>query len=275
MQFLTDMHSHSYPASHDAKSSLREMLAAAQKKGFAFFGVSNHFDYDYEICRFTPKEWTEMQNGEEAEYFHEGRRLQEDYAGVMNVAIGAEFGFSEKSEAQGRYAATYEKYRPDYVINSVHGGEGRDFGCYTFTESKQEIYRMYLRLVRASLEVLYPYDIVGHFEYIVRYAPFEERFLSLDEFGEEIDDILNAIIAKGKILEVNTATKTLPRLSLPSEAILRRYYELGGRKISYGSDAHDVERIGDKREEVVQTLKAIGFTHVTVPFRGEHIQVEL
>ncbi len=275
MQFLTDMHSHSYPASHDAKNSLSEMLDAAREKGFAFFGVSNHFDYDYDVCKMTKREQEEMRNGEEAEYFHEGRHLQEAYEGVMNVAIGAEFGFSEKREVQEKYQATYEKYRPDFIINSVHGGEGRDFGCYTFTESKREIYSMYLRLIRASLDVPYPYDIVGHFEYIVRYAPFEERFLSLEEFGAEIDDILRAIIEKGKILEVNTATKKLPRLSLPSEAILRRYYALGGRKISYGSDAHDVERIGDKRAEVVAQLKAIGFTYLTVPFQGEHIKVEI
>jgi len=62
---------------------------------------------------------------------------------------------------------------------------------------------------------------------------------------------------------------------LPAEPILRRYYELGGRKISFGSDAHLTERIGDKREEVMEMLKKIGFTYVTVPFRGEYIKIEL
>jgi len=74
---------------------------------------------------------------------------------------------------------------------------------------------------------------------------------------------------------VNSSTKGLNMLALPGEEILRRYYELGGRKVSFGADAHNVERIAEKREEVVALLKQIGFTHVTVPCRGEHIEIEI
>ncbi len=275
MIFLTDMHSHSYPASHDGKNSLREMFAAARRKGMAFFGVSNHFDYDYDSARMTEAERRAVCNGDEEEYFHDARHLQEDYEGVMNVAVGAEFGYSDSTEVQGRYALTYEKYRPDYVINSVHGDNGEDFARYAFTQEKRDTYQAYLRLIRRSLDAPYPYDIVGHIEYIVRYVPFDEREISVSDFQEEIDDILLTIIKKDKILEVNSATKNLPRVSLPSEGILRRYYALGGRKVSYGSDAHAVERVGDKREQIVALLKKIGFTYLTVPFRGEHIKVEI
>ncbi len=275
MEFLTDMHTHTYPASHDAVSSLQEMAAAAQKKGLAFLGISNHFDYDYDLFQRSKEELAEIMNGDEEGYFHDARHLQEDYEGVMNIAVGAEFGYSDKAEVQGRYLSTYEKYRPDYVINSVHGGEGRDFAEYAFPEEKSEVYATYLRLIRRSLDAPYPYDIVGHIEYIVRYVPFADRVIAVEEFAEQIDDILRTIIAKGKILEVNTATKDLPRLTLPYEGILRRYFELGGRKISYGSDAHSVERIADKREQAVALLKEIGFTHLTVPFRGEEIKVRL
>ncbi len=271
MKFLTDMHTHTYPASFDAKDSMHDMLSAAQKKGIAFYGISNHFDYDYDIWQMR----VEVHNGDEREYFHDARHLQEDYEGVMNVVVGGEFGYSDDKNVQGRYALTYEKYRPDYVINSVHGAMGMDFARYTFTQSEREIYEIYLQLVRRSLDVLYPYDIVGHIEYIVRYVPFAKKEISVEKYGELIDDILLTIIAKDKILEVNSATKDLPRLSLPSKGILERYFALGGRKISYGSDAHSVERIGEKREKIMEMLKEIGFTYLTVPFRGEHIKVEI
>lgn len=274
-KFLTDMHTHSFPASHDAKNTLPEMLAKAQSLGVDFYGVSEHFDYDYDICKMTPEEYRLTRNGDEEAYFHQARHLQEDYEGVMNVAVGAEFGFSENKEVQGRYAATYEKHRPDFVINSVHGGEGKDFARYTFPEGKKETYRMYLRLIRKSLDAPYPYDIVGHIGYIARYAPYENRAVTLEEFGEEIEDILKTIIAKDKILEVNSATKNLPRLCLPDVNILKRYYELGGRKISFGSDAHFVERILEGREKIAAALKEIGFTYITVPFKGEYIKVEI
>ena len=196
MKFLTDMHTHSSPASHDAQNSAVEMLNEAQKRGVAFYGFSEHFDYDYDILKMSPEEYAETRNGDEGEYFHNNRHLQEDYEGVMNVAVGVEFGYSEKEEVQGRYASTYEKYRPDYVINSVHGGEGMDFARYVFTEKKEDIFRMYLRLIRKSLDVPYYYDIVGHIGYVARYVPFEDKRLSLEEFGAEIDDILKTIIEK-------------------------------------------------------------------------------
>ncbi len=275
MKFLTDMHTHTYPASHDAKNSLKEMLAAAQKKGLAFFGISNHFDYDADKSKLSAKERLAVTNGDEEGYFHDARHLQEDYEGVMNVAIGAEFGYSEKAEVGGMYASTYEKYRPDYVINSVHGKEGADYARQTFTGEEEETYKEYLRVIRASLEAPYPYDVVGHIEYIVRYVPFANREICLEKYGEQIDDILKRVIAKDKILEVNTATKDLPRSTLPSEGILRRYYELGGRKICYGSDAHSVARIADKWEETAKLLKEIGFTYLTLPFKGEVIKVEI
>lgn len=270
-KFLTDLHSHT-TFSHDGKNTPAEMLEAARKKGIAFYGVSEHFDYDYDLSLLSEAERRALQNGDEGEYFHALRHLQEDYGGVMNVVVGAEFGYSEKEKVHTRYALTYEKYRPDYVINSVHGQDGKDYARYTFTQDKARTYVEYLRIVRKSLDAPYPYDIVGHIGYIARYAPFADARLSLAEFGEQIDDILSTIVRKGKILEVNTA---IAEGTLPTREIIERYFELGGRKVSYGSDAHKTERIGAKREEAAAMLREIGFTHLTVPFRGEHIEVKI
>ena len=279
-KFLTDLHTHT-TYSHDGKNTPAEMLAAAQRAGLAFYGVSEHFDYDYDLSLVDEELRTAIQNSNPEAYFHALRHLQEDYEGVMNVAVGAEFGYSDKQEVQGRYALTYEKHRPDYVINSVHSMLGMDFafadfvGDKKFCGDKKEIFGRYLKLVRDSLDVPYHYDIVGHIGYVARYVPFEDKTISLEEFGEQIDDILQTIIQKDKILEVNSANKTLPNRTIPAWNIVERYFALGGRKVSFGSDAHFVERIADKRGEVVEMLKKIGFTYITVPFRGEHIKVEI
>lgn len=269
-----DLHTHT-AFSHDAQTSPAEMLACAQKQGIAFYGITDHFDYDYDTSLMDEAEYKRTRNGDEEECFHTLRHLQEDYAGVVNVLVGAEFGYSDKADVQGRYALTYEKYRPDYVINSVHSKDGLDF-CYRDNNMpKPEIYGNYLQLIRRSLDVPYHYDIVGHIGYVARYVPFENRDFDLDVFGEQLDDILTTIIQKDKILEVNTASKQLPNHTLPADYILERYYQLGGRKISFGSDAHFPERILEKWDEVVAMLKGIGFTYLTVPCRGEHIKVEI
>ena len=273
-KFLIDLHTHT-TFSHDGKNTPAEMLSQAQKQGIAFYGVTDHFDYDYDISLMSEAEYKKICNGDEEEYFHALRHLQEDYAGVMNVLVGAEFGYSDRADVQGRYAMTYEKYRPDYVINSVHSINGRDFAYTDIAMSKAEIYGRYLQLVRNSLDVEYHYDIVGHIGYAARYVPFADKDFDLENFGAQIDDILQTIIKKDKILEVNSASKQLPNHTLPAEHIIERYYQLGGRKVSFGSDAHFQERIGNKWAEVVGMLKRIGFTHVTVPCRREHIKVEL
>ena len=109
---------------------------------------------------------------------------------------------------------TYEKYRPDFVVNSVHGVEGRDFARFSFVHDKKTLYKDYLKLVRESLDAPYPYDIVGHIGYIARYVPFEDKNFDLDTFGADVDEVLLTIIKKGKILEVNSANKQLPNRTL-------------------------------------------------------------
>lgn len=274
-KFLTDVHTHS-TFSFDGTDTLDKMLETAYKKGVAFYGVAEHFNYD--SCEEYVKQ--EPQGIDEEAYFHKGRHLQDDYAGCMNVLIGAEFGFTFDKEAQKRYLEVYEKYRPDFVVNSIHNKDGWDYiirkpyyNADGTVRGKKEAYKEYFKLVKDSLDAPYPYDIVAHVGYCIRYAPYEDVSITMEQFGEEIDEVLKEVIARDKILEVNSGYKN--GLCLPTEEMLRRYYQLGGRKISFASDAHNVERIMEKREQIVTLLKEIGFTYITVPCKGEHIKVEI
>ncbi len=273
MKILTDTHSHTYPSSHDGKNTLREMISAAIEKGAFYYGISNHFDYDYDKSLMTEEEKKTLPNGNENEYFHEARLLQQEYEEKIKVLVGAEFGYSDKKDIQEQYCIAYEKHCPDYVINSVHSHNGRDFSRTLLPNNKKQVFGQYLRLVRQSLDAPYHYDIVGHFEYIVRYVPFVDKKIETTEFQEQIDDILKTIIAKGKIIEVNSAVFGLSRISLPNEDILTRYYKLGGRRVTFGSDAHMAARILDGREKVVAMLKKIGFKYLTIPDKGNYINI--
>ena len=276
-KMIVDTHTHS-TYSFDGQAELKDMLAAAQAKGVAFYGVSEHFNYEFDLdnlLRVDKDEWERVIAFDVDGYFHGARHLQEDYAGVMNVLIGAEFGFSDDEAVKAQYAETARTYNPDFIINSVHCANGNDYYFYPPQGDKAKVYGEYLALIRRSLDVPYPYDVVGHIGYVARYVAYEDKKIDLEMFGTQIDDILSTIIAKDKILEVNTSTKQLPQKTMPDRDILRRYYQLGGRKISFGSDAHDPGRIAEKWDEVVEMLKNIGFTYITVPCRGEHIKVEI
>lgn len=275
---LTDVHTHS-TFSHDGKDSLESMLAAAAEKGLCFYGVSEHYDYDVYLGTGL-KSWTD---GNADEYFHTGRHLQEDYAGVLNVLIGYEYGYTDDPRGITEYANTSKKYQPDFVVNSVHCSRcGTDYynkkPYYTADgkiRDKDEVYGEYLALIRRSLDVTYGYDIVGHIGYVTRYAPYTDRSLSMQKYQTQIDDILQTIIRKGKILEVNSSNKGGVTPYLPQREIIERYFQLGGRAVSFASDAHFTSRIAEGREKIVEMLKEIGFTYITVPCRGKYIKVEI
>lgn len=280
-KILTDVHTHT-KFSPDGISDIEDMLKTAFAKGAAYYGISEHFDYDYKVNGIRFSGGAEPIYTDPELYFPRARALQRAYAGRMEVLVGGEFGYTDNPAAIPLYKEILEKYRPDFVVNSVHS-EGRfdyaEKGAFQadggHVRDKREVYRGYFALVRKSIDAPYHFDIVGHLCYCTRYAPYEDKRAAVKEFSSEIDGILKRIIERDKILEVNSSNRGAQSEFLPDSDVLRRYYELGGRKVSFASDAHDVSRVLEKRETVVKALKEIGFTRITVPCRGEHIGVEI
>ena len=278
---LTDMHTHT-AFSPDATGEMSEMLATAHSLGVDYYGLSDHFNFD-EIANGIPvrPEFNKPQTPVD-EYFSTARKYQKEYDGKMRVLVGAEFGYSDNPVAKQMYRDALAKYQPDFVIQSIHTLPIGDYAYgYGYTDSdgkvrdKDEVYEEYLGMVLRSVEVDYHYDILGHVGYCSRCAPYEDRRMQWKDYSKPIDGILKTVIARDKILEVNSSNKLGPSLTLPDNDILERYYELGGRKISYGSDSHFPSRILEHREKVVDTLRAIGFEYLTVPYRGEQIKIEI
>lgn len=128
--------------------------------------------------------------------------------------------------------------------------------------------------MRESLDAPYRWDAVGHLGYIGRPSPFERKTLVYSDFPNEIDDILRTIIKKGKILEANSSVGGCAAegtLCLPDISIFERYYELGGRKINFGSDSHRSDRTGYNYDAVSAALKKVGFDRWTIFAYGKEI----
>ena len=94
------------------------------------------------------------------------------------------------------------------------------------------------------------------------------------DFPDLFDAILSGIVARNKILEVNSSARGAGDF-LPGRDILERYFALGGREVSFASDAHEAGDILRGRTLIANTLKEIGFAGVTVPDRGRHILVPI
>ena len=81
---------------------------------------------------------------------------------------------------------------------------------------------------------------------------------------EYFDRFFEALISKGKALEINT--KSIRKhidggftRHLPDEAILNRYRAMGGNLICLGSDSHFPGTFGVCFDEAVQFLMSLGF----------------
>ncbi len=273
---LIDVHTHS-KFSADGKGEISDMVATAKGKGLTVYGVSDHFDYDYRADGVTVF-GKEIAYIDAQGYFARLLELQRQYSdGTFLLMVGAECGFSPTEKAVRDYAEMIERFQPDYVINSVHSIDGFDsyFGEYFEGKDKRTAYTRYLQRVRESLDAPYDYDVVAHLGYVSRNAPYPDKKLRYEDFPEQIDEILRTVIAKQKILEINSSARGAGSDFLPDRDILARYFQLGGREISYGSDAHDTDRIGDKFTQAVALLEELGFTHLTYAYRKQRVRVPL
>lgn len=270
---LTDIHTHT-AFSPDGKDSLSDMVQRAEELGVQYYGISEHYDLDYVMNHLAIDE-SEKKLTDLNAYFTAARKLQKERRKEITLLVGCEFGFTPNRDVVPLYKEIIEKYSPDFIVNSVHTNRVSDY-YYPVSfgaKIKAEAYKEYFDLVLRSTKADYDYDIVGHLGYCSRYAPYKDTKILYAEFKDEIDSILKEIIFREKILEVNTSADGSGSDFLPDKDILARYYDLGGRNISFSSDAHDVSHIMKKRDLVVDALKDIGFKGVTVPNKGKYVKV--
>ena len=125
-------------------------------------------------------------------------------------------------------------------------------------------YRAYFEKVLETITLFEDFDVYGHMDYVNRYGSYENKVLNTADYQDLIDEILTLLIQKGKGLEVNTSGI---RYGLghfhPQIPLLKRYYELGGRIVTVGSDSHYNAHIGYLIEEAYGMLEAIGFQGYT------------
>lgn len=267
---VSDMHTHS-DFSTDGRAPLDEMISTGRGLGLKYYGVSEHFDLDeYSIKLYGTID--------EAAYFSRARELQKKYNdGGFTFLAGGEFNYVTDEAVYEKFNGIIELYKPDFVVNSVHIVDGEE--CfrrdYFSGKTKQYAYSRYFEHVLKSLDAPYKFDVVGHLGYVSRNAPYDDPKIHYGEFADLYDAILKKIIEKNVILEVNSQSRGAGSDFLPDTDILRRYYDLGGRAISFGSDAHFPSRVAEKRDVVCAALKEIGFTYITVPNKGERIKAPL
>ncbi|MBQ2713066.1 MAG: histidinol-phosphatase HisJ family protein [Clostridia bacterium] len=263
---MLDLHNHT-SFSPDGKIELCEMVQKARDMGITVFGTTEHWDYDYVMANIT------VQKTDIPAYVRAATEMKQSMNGEgFTYLLGAECGYHK--DACAYYTRKIAEHSFDYIINSTHVTDGKDcyFQEYFRGKSRETAYKRYFETVLESLSAPYPWHILGHLGYVSRNAPYENPRITYEEYKGYYDEILTTLIAKEKTLEVNTNVKTCGYLILPHGEILKRYFALGGRRVSFGSDAHRADSMLQSYELVIGLLKSIGFNSLTYYVNGEERQ---
>lgn len=273
-----DMHMHTW-FSTDSEACPRDMADEAVRKGLKTICFTDHFDKD-------DLEWGEEGIFDVDAYFVEMQKLQEEYAGKLNIRIGIELGL--RTYLKDYYEELTKKYPFDFVIGSVHNvpykkdAEGNIL--YTdpaaeklFTDrTDKEAYRLMMETTLENVRTSDCFQTLGHLDYVVRYGKSREKEYSYTDYADIIDEILKLLIEKEKGLEVNSAGLKygLP-FAHPHPDVLKRYRELGGEIITIGADAHKAEHIAYDFAKAEEILKSCGFKYYTEFFEQKPVFKQL
>lgn len=262
---MIDAHTHT-KFSFDGKSSAVDMAERGKELGLEYMAFTDHCDRDYaHIWRYKIVRQLNVKK-----YVAAIKEMKEKYP---FLALGIECGYSELAEDD--YLKMIPFSEMDYILNSVHTVDGLD--CYTASyfsgREKKDAYGKYLYKVLKSLDAKYPFDTVTHIGFVRKNAPYADASMPLAEYIDVIDEILKKIIDKGKTLEVNSNIKY--KDFMPTAEILKRYYELGGRSITFASDAHLTARVGELYDVASETVRDIGFRYWTVYRERKPLHIEI
>lgn len=273
MNRKADCHTHTN-CSPDGHDSVLQMCQRANGLGFSYYAVTDH-------C-----ECNDYQGRQKGFSFAQGlrRSFQEigeaakQFEGEMTVLKGLELGqaMQDMAAAEDALDRAY-----DFVLGSVHNIRGHeDFYYMNYKDMTDEyISGLLTKYFNEVLETVQwgGMDSLAHLTYPLRYIPGNhERFIGESCHQKEIEAIFAALIEREKALEINTSGffKEMGT-SLPDLPLLKRYYEMGGRLVTIGSDAHCAADLGKGIDAGYQTLLEAGFKEYAVYINREPVLVPI
>lgn len=254
MYYDNHIHTRFSPDSH---IEMAEAVKYAETLGLGGIAFTDHYDIDAP-CRTS-------------EFLFDPARQQEEIKKVsgtssLEILKGIEVGLQPQS--MDKIKAFTRSHHFDTVIASIHFIDGLDpyYGTYYKEKDYKEAYGRALEIMYQTAVAYEDFDILGHFDYVVRYAPYKssERNITLAGFGDYLNPLLTFLAESGKTFEINTKTYKENNGHTPvlDINILKRFRELGGEALSLGSDAHEFHRIGDNFELFKEIIKNCGFRYL-------------
>lgn len=262
---MLDLHTHSN-CSYDADDPPLAMMEAALARGIHTLGFTEHIDLDSAGITEgkAPADFSRCKR--EVEHFDPERK-------GLTVLRGAEVSLQDSGTA-ARSRELLVGMELDYVIGSVHsvGGMGAYVPEFYSRGGKREVVRYYLEETAKLLGTCPYFQVLGHYDFVCKHAPWEDRALCYQDAPDAFDAIFEHLIAHGQALEINTSSWQERPWGLD---VLTRYRELGGELLSAGSDAHSTRTLGNRIPEALELAKRAGFHYITRFRAGRPEQIKI
>ncbi|MFC5702857.1 histidinol-phosphatase [Cohnella faecalis] len=251
---MFDLHTHHERCGH-AVGSLEDYIESAIANGLRVLGITDHSPYFF-AKEDHPYPRLAMAKSEFPKYVEEIMLLKKKYEGRIELLVGIESDvFKEYADL---YGEVYTRFPLDYVIGSIHFTSpfaimrGLNWKAASDEERRSEIERV-AELLHLSVRCGWV-NIIGHMDRFNRgYPSFRQSI------APYLDSTLKMLAESGVAMEVNTggfrkgSEDYYPSLDVVERA---HYY---GVDITFGSDAHHPDRVGDGGETVRAMLKNIGY----------------
>ncbi len=259
---IADMHMHCQ-ASEDSETPISDLCAAAIKNGLSLIAVTDHV------------ELVEFRKGAYDVAAEESWDLMERAVVPKAVRLLRGIELGEPCFNVSLAETLLCKHDYDFVLASQHRLSDElpdyyfiDYSDWTDEAIVREIERYFRELVRVVR--WNGFDSLAHLTYPFRYLPASWRNGDYRPWSGVIEEILGTLAENGKALEINTSgIRKGQGMTSPDLPLIKRFYELGGRHITIGSDAHRALEVGADLNEAASLAKKAGFEHYTVYFNRQ------
>jgi histidinol-phosphatase (PHP family) len=249
-----DAHLHT-ELSPDSDVPIDVFAAEAVERGIPEIAITDHVDFApdtpaYRYASFAERERSVRQAAE--------RWAERGVAVRFGVEITWDSRYADDiRDHLGRHAY-------DFTIGSVHVYRDSPYdrsrvAGWVAGQSLAQIVEPYLSEVLGAIRSEL-FDAIGHLDVVKRYlAPH----ISAEELGaapELYDPLLRALVDAGSALEINTSgLRQEAKEIYPPPAIISRFRELGGERITIGSDAHRADTFAWALDDGYRVAEAAGF----------------
>ena len=284
MEMEQNSNFHSHCTFCDGRSHPEDFVKFAISNKFRAYGFSSHSPLPFETF------WN-MSKSDMPEYITEINRLKEKFSEKLEIYVGLEIDFLDKS-----YNASIPYFRSlplDYSIGSIHfvpwalplleknmvciDGSYKDFEQGINEHFGGSVRKLTEAFFESSMQMIEAggIDIVGHIDKIYMNGCKHPDFdINADWYRKPFLDLLDLITEKGLIIEINTKNIVQKKYTYPH---VDSFSELKKRNIPVmvNSDCHYPNLVNDGRDEALALLRNAGINTTRELVNGQWQELEI